>query len=65
MRKKARESLQTRYSAAFKEATVLLSSENTNLNRANKVTADDIIRRLNEDHSLCGTKKQLAKSTIY
>ena len=63
--KEAQKSLQTRYSVAFKEATVLLSPENTHLNKANKVTASDIIHRLNEDHFLYGTKKQLAKSTIY
>ncbi len=64
--KKARESLTQRYSVAFKEATVLMSPEcSSQLKMANHLTADEIIHRLNQEHCLYGTKKQLARSTVY
>ena len=60
--KKARDSLNQRYSVAFKKATILLSSENRHLKAT---TTEGIIHQLNEEHCLNGTKKKLAKSTIY
>lgn len=57
----AKDDLNNRYSLAFKEATLLLSSS-----RDRKLeTADEIILRLNNEHSLTNTCKKLAKSTVY
>ena len=55
-----REDLSKRYNRAFKEATVLFSSRDKH-----HKTADEIIRRLNAEHSLTHTNKKLAKSTVY
>jgi hypothetical protein len=56
----AQDDLNNRYSLAFKEATVLLSSQEKRLEKV-----DEIILRLNSDHGLTYTKKKLAKSTVY
>lgn len=62
--KQERDSLNQRYSKAFKEATVLISME-SGVKRANKMTTAQVIRRLNEEHSLNGTTKTLKRSTVY
>jgi hypothetical protein len=60
--KEARDSLNQRYSEAFKEATTILMSSKR---KDTKQTADQILQHLNETHDLIGTAKTLSRSTVY
>ena len=61
--KEARDSLNQRYSKAFKEATILMSSARKK--DSSKQTADQVLQQLNEAHNLIGTAKTLSRSTVY
>ena len=58
--KEVRDDLRKRYSSAFKEATMLLSSSGIH-----NETADQLIKRLNSQYCLLNESKKLAKSTLY
>ena len=60
--KQARDSLNERYSKAFKEATTLISSKS---GAKNKMTTAQVITQMNEEYNLNGTTKVLKRSTLY
>ena len=71
--KEAKQCLNQRYSSAFKDATFMMSSMSSECtiggpgtaSSESLLTTEKIISQLNELYNLNGTKKKLARSTIY